>query len=85
MKKISLVLCASMIVCSTWAQNSSFGIKGGLNVSTLSDKNDELGSRIGYHAGLLAHVHLSRQIAIQPEIVYSSQGAKYTVADGVWG
>jgi len=82
MKKISLVLCASLLVCSTWAQNASFGIKGGLNVSTLSDKNDELGSRIGYHAGLLAHIHINPQWAIQPEIVYSSQGAKYTVTDG---
>jgi hypothetical protein len=82
MKKISLALCALIIVCTTWAQSSRLGIKGGLNVSTLSDDNDELGSRLGFHAGLLAHLHLSPQLALQPEVVYSSQGAKYTVLDG---
>ena len=82
MKKISLALCALFIVCASWGQSAKFGVKGGLNVSTLSDENDELGSRLGYHAGLLAHIHLSPQLALQPEIVYSSQGAKYTVLDG---
>jgi hypothetical protein len=82
MKKISLALCALLLVCATWAQTANFGIKGGLNVSTLSDETDQLGSRLGFHAGLLAHIHFSPQIALQPEIVYSSQGAKYTVTDG---
>lgn len=66
-----------------FAQGAKFGLKGGLNVSTLSNNSgSEMGSRLGFHGGLLAHIHLSPQWGIQPELVYSSQGAKYTVTDG---
>ena len=43
-------------------------------------------SRIGFHAGALAHIHLSPQWALQPEIVYSAEGAKQVVSTGeyVW-
>ena len=82
MKKISLIFCALLFVGSAWAQGAKFGIKGGLNVSTLTDDNDDLGSRLGFHAGVLAHIHLSPKFALQPEVVYSSQGAKYTGLDG---
>src|SRR5688572_32995374 len=82
MKKISLVFCALLCIGSAFAQGAKFGLKGGLNVSTLSDDNDELGSKLGFHAGALAHIHISPQFALQPEVVYSSQGAKYTVTDG---
>src|SRR5215203_329104 len=82
MKKLSLVLCVLLVAGIAQAQNAKFGIKGGLNVSTLTDDDDELGSRLGFNGGLLAHVHLSPQLALQPEIVYSSQGAKYTLTSG---
>jgi hypothetical protein len=32
----------------------------------------------GFNAGLLGHIHLAPQLALQPEIVYSAQGTKYT-------
>ena len=82
MKKISVLVVALCITAVSFAQTAKFGIKAGLNVATLTDENDELGSRLGLHAGVLAHIHLARQFALQPEIVYSSQGAKYTITDG---
>ncbi|MGZ5220245.1 MAG: porin family protein [Flavisolibacter sp.] len=83
MKKISLMVIALFATATVFAQSAKFGLKGGLNVSTLSnDQGSEMGSRLGVHAGLLAHIHLSKQFALQPEVVYSSQGAKYTVSDG---
>jgi hypothetical protein len=83
MKKISLLICAFFAVNALFAQGAQLGIKGGLNVATLSNnQGSEMGSRLGFHGGLLAHIHLSPQWAIQPEVVYSSQGAKYTVGDG---
>jgi hypothetical protein len=83
MKKITLVFCTLMFGLGAFCQSSGFGLKGGLNVSHLNNSNGtEMGSKLGFHAGVLAHVHLSPQIAIQPEVVYSSQGTKYTVADG---
>ncbi len=65
-----------------FAQNAKWGLKAGLNVSTLTDENDELGSKVGFHAGVLSHIHLAPQWALQPEVVFSSQGAKYTISDG---
>jgi hypothetical protein len=43
-------------------------------------KNDDLpdnDSRLGPHLGLLAHIHLSPQWALQPEALYSAEG-------GIW-
>ena len=83
MKKISLMFCALVLTSAVFAQGAKFGLKGGLNVSTLTNnEGNEMGSRLGLHAGALAHIHLSKNFAIQPELVYSSQGAKYTVTDG---
>ena len=35
-------------------------------------------ARIGFHGGLLIHVPVKPKLAIQPEIVYSQQGAEFT-------
>lgn len=83
MKKISLFVCALLLVTfQLCAQSAKWGLKAGLNVATLTDDDDEMSSRLGFHAGLISHIHLSPQWALQPEVVYSSQGAKYTVGDG---
>jgi len=58
----------------------NIGIKGGVNVYEVhNDNNNEFNPRIGYNFGLLGHVHAGGHFAIQPEIVYSAQGEKYTV------
>jgi len=83
MKKISLLMFAFFITATLFAQDAKFGLKGGLNVATLTNnQGGERGSKLGFHAGILGHVHLSPTWALQPEVVYSSQGAKYTVSDG---
>jgi hypothetical protein len=83
MKKISLFFLGLVTASVLFAQDASFGIKGGLNISTTSNsQGGERGSRPGLNAGLLAHIHINQMLAIQPEIMYSSQGAKYTVLDG---
>ena len=78
MKKISLLTIAMMAGFVLFAQKVNFGLKGGLNLATIdNNQNDNVGSRVAYHAGLFANLPVSSQIAIQPEAVYSSQGAKY--------
>lgn len=78
MKKISLIILAVATVSFVQAQTSSFGLKGGVNISNTTN-ND---TKIGYHVGALAHLHMSGPIALQPEVVYSSQGAKYRLSNG---
>ena len=57
------------------------GIKGGLNLYNIhNDNSSEYDTKVGFHAGLIGHIHLTRQFAVQPELIYSTQGAKYTVA-----
>lgn len=78
---LSVVLAAILITGTASAQSVNFGIKAGLNVSTLHGDNDaEFDSKAGFHAGLLAHIHFTRQFALQPEVIYSGQGAKYSIA-----
>lgn len=63
------------------AQHTNIGIKGGLNAFTIkSDDNSNVNTKLGYHLGLIGHIHISDQFALQPELVYSVQGASYTVA-----
>jgi hypothetical protein len=83
MKKISLFFCALLSATLLLAQNATLGLKAGLNIANISaNGNNDWGSKSGFHGGLLAHVHLAPSLALQPEVVYSSQGAKYTTGDG---
>jgi hypothetical protein len=83
MKKISLFAFALSLGATLYAQNANIGLKAGLNVANLSNSSGaEMGSKVGLNAGLLAHIHLTPSLAVQPEVVYSSQGAKYTVSNG---
>lgn len=51
-----------------------FGVKGGLNYSTVS--GDNYSYKPGFHVGIFALFNLAENIKLSPEIVYSGQGAK---------
>jgi hypothetical protein len=84
MKKFSLLAIGITSAIFSFAQNPGrFGIKAGLNVANLKVENfDNTDSRLGFHAGLLAHLHLSPQWALQPEVVYSAEGATFDFGGG---
>ena len=82
MKK--LILIAIMLFSITTvlqAQSIRFGIKAGANFANQNgDTPPEFESKesiTSYHAGLLAEVKLFDSFAIQPELLYSTQGATY--------
>jgi hypothetical protein len=80
MKKIFLFTFMVMASCALYAQ--TFGLKGGLNVATVdNNQGSNIESRLSYHAGGLVNIPISPQLAVQPEVVYSSQGAKYVVGN----
>ena len=57
--------------------HADFGIKGGLNLANLKIENTSSpDSKVAINAGLLAHIHLEPHWAVQPELMYSNQGAK---------
>ena len=54
-----------------------FGIKAGLNLSNLYvDNVQDENIKLGLNVGLLAKIPLVRGLSIQPELLYSSKGAK---------
>ena len=56
-----------------------FGLKGGLNVSSLGGNNSQIGSaKVGFHAGAYLITFLSERVSLQPELVYSQQGFQLT-------
>ena len=73
------VIAAMMITVAANAQHNNFGIKGGLNVYNIyNDNNAATDSKVGFHLGLISHIHLANQFALQPELIFSTQGAQFT-------
>ncbi|MDR0683251.1 MAG: PorT family protein [Dysgonamonadaceae bacterium] len=76
--KLSVVSAFLLIVFVSQAQ-VSYGVKAGLNVSTLSgfSKSAETKFKSGSHVGLIGHVELfSPSFFIQPELLFSQEGMK---------
>lgn len=78
MKRIILVmLFVAGTVSGALAQASvALGIKGGLNFANINTTSvgAAYNSRTGYHAGAFVNIKLTK-LAIQPEVIYSVQGA----------
>lgn len=78
--KLLFISGALLLAGFAHAQHNSnvhFGLKGGLNITNLKSSPDQnLESKAGFNAGGLAHIHLSKSWALQPEIMYSAQGAQ---------
>lgn len=79
MKRIMMTAMAlSFCAMSTFAQKTAIGFKAGVNFATLrtDESPNPYKMKTDLHAGLLAHIHLTHQLALQPEVMYSGQGAK---------
>ncbi len=78
MKKVILSAIAVMAFGMANAQDVKFGLKGGLNVSNFSGDTEgiDFKSRFGFNAGGFVEIKFSEKFALQPEILYSTQGAK---------
>lgn len=75
-KGIMLSLCL-LAGAWSWAQGIHMGIKGGLNVSQMSAQSEQIeSSSTGFHVGLLTEFKVLGKFAIQPELLFSSQGSK---------
>ncbi|MFD0975301.1 porin family protein [Salinimicrobium gaetbulicola] len=59
-----------------------FGAKAGVNFATVDGEDTgNIDGKTGFHLGLVAEIPISNSFAFQPEILYSSQGAKSKVSD----
>jgi len=87
MKKIILSAAMLAAVCfsATAQEDIKFGVKAGVNIATFGGDIEDLDSRTGFHAGVVAEFKLSETFSIQPELMYSQMGAKldYVDSDGI--
>ncbi|WP_417855521.1 porin family protein [Xanthomarina gelatinilytica] len=79
MKKIILIAALTVFCLSTAnAQQIKFGVKAGLNISSLRgdypDEINETRSKMGFHLGGLMAYAINDKISIQPELLFSTQG-----------
>lgn len=81
MKKSFLTLLGLVAISTTAVaqQEVKFGPKAGVNISNLSGMDDSE-MRIGFHVGAVAEIKFNDKFSIQPEVLYSTQGAKASTA-----
>ena len=66
------------------AQEAKFGVKGGLNIANLNFSGDgapSTSSLVGFHIGGFTEIKVSDKFFIQPEVMYSTQGAKFKMSE----
>ncbi len=70
-----------MAVAFSNAQETRFGIKGGLNLTNFSGDTDT-NVKAGFHIGGFAEIKIIERLAIQPELLFSTQGASLRMIGG---
>ncbi len=63
------------------AQDIKVGAKAGLNLATLGGDFNNGKTRTSFHLGGMAEIPISDAFSVQPELLYSAQGAKSDVDD----
>ncbi len=83
MKKVIITIVALLSLTIMKAQEDKvrFGIKGGINLSTLTGNEfdfiaENFESKLGFHIGALIEIPVSEKWAIQPELLFSIQGTQ---------
>ncbi len=80
MKKLLVfaVLASFSLVATAQEETIRFGAKAGVNFASLNgDGTDDLDGRTGFHLGAVVEIPISEKFAFAPELVYSTQGAKF--------
>jgi opacity protein-like surface antigen len=73
MKKVILALAAVAMLSLTSQAQVKFGAKAGMNLSRFTENFETM--KPGFHAGVYAQINIAPMFSIQPEVLYSMQGA----------
>ena len=63
------------------SQDITFGAKAGINIANLDVTDANIDSRTSLHLGVTAEFEISDTFSIQPELLYSAQGATSSDTD----
>ncbi|AWI27094.1 porin family protein [Flavobacterium pallidum] len=83
MKKVILLTMFLILGSVSHAQGVHFGIKGGANFANVDGDLSNSKSITSFHGGIFVELNLTPNFSIQPEALYSSQGAKVEGFDDV--
>jgi hypothetical protein len=75
MRKLFFV--SLFVIAFANAQSVKLGVKVGLNYANLESSKVQTDAITSYHAGLVAEVKVLDSFSVQPELLYSTQGATY--------
>ena len=89
MKKVIFVLAAVVLTMGYAQAQFTFGVRAGLNLTNISEKydgekpsEDERGKfKPGFQVGVVGEYAISDAFAIQPGIVFATQGARVKYSD----
>ena len=89
MKKLLLIIAVVLFCFNVTAQDMStsdeginFGVKAGVNFATITgDETDGVKSKTSFHIGALVEIPVTEKFSVQPELMYSGQGAKDDSSD----
>ena len=79
MKKVLFILAIAIAATgSVNAQDVKIGAKVGLNLANITGDfdGDDLDAKTGFNLGVFAEISLSDKLIFQPELLFSTQGAK---------
>jgi len=79
MKKLIVAVIAVIMGTTVYSQSLDLGIKLGANFANISDVTD-MSSKTGFQGGVFAGIKFNK-VAIQGDILYSQQGAKFKLGD----
>ncbi len=82
MKKIFSLAVVAVVALSASAQNIQFGVKGGLNASSLSNIEDAVG-KLGFNAGVTADYQLAGSLYVLSGLEYTTKGAEISIPGSI--
>lgn len=82
MKKLLVVVAFVATGIMANAQEIKVGAKAGVNFAKITGDVTNVESLTGFHIGAMAEIGITEAFAVQPELLYSTQGAKAKEGDG---
>jgi len=76
MKKLLVLVTGIFFLGNVNAQDVEFGVKAGVNFANVEGASPSLDTRTGFHIGVISELSLSDKFSVQPELIYTAQGAK---------
>lgn len=75
--KFTILIIGLTFTTASFAQDAKFGLKGGFNFSNLYTKDvDDENLLVGFNGGLFLELPITKQIALMPELLYTTKGAE---------